>query len=299
MKNFILTVVLIACPIHAMEQQAPRTGLSALLDVTQTEAPATFDSRENLHAPHSQDQHMAKKHVRILYDIQHADVTTIKLSALKETARFEIFDALCSAIAYGEKSPASARIVRRGMMIFGAEGYHAAFIRSVAEKDIALLKGLCSDSYSHMVRIAWQQDSEDYRDAFTTLESNRTWILKNNLQSTVAQLFDSETLRAQAKTLNHEARFSLWRKQLPAQPVVSQPRDEEYREQIIDAQPQIPHSFSFLEEESEPLNELPQKKSPLLMWLDQQIERIGKNWRIVSACCAAGAWFSWHYSARK
>lgn len=295
MKYYILTLIFISCSVHGMEQTlGQRVGLSALLSGTITAAQNSPVSSFLASTSSTSEEKLEFEKIiakELINDIP-------KKNALI-TDKKDFFDALCSAIAYGEKSPIPARIVRRGMMIFGAEGYHAVFIRSLEEKNINLLKGLCSDSYNHMVRIAWQQDSDDYHNAITTLENSRAWILKNNLQSTVAQLFDSETLRTQAKTLNCEARFSFWCKHLPAQTVALKPDDEENLEQITDAEPQAPHPFSFPEEESEDSEDYPQKKTPLLMWLDRQIERIGKNWRIVTACCAAGAWFSWHYSARK
>ena len=299
MKYYILTLIFISCSVHGMELKR-HVGLSALLNTKIQGSTTNFLSSHNeTHVLEYGAQLITKQEEAILYDIQHADITTLKLSAMKEATRFEIFDALCSAIAYGEKSPIPARIVRRGMMIFGAEGYHAALIRSLEEKNINLLKGLCSDSYSHMVRIAWQQDSDDYSDAFTTLQNNRAWILENNLQSAIANLFDSKTLEVQAQKIKCAARFSFWRKHLPAQTVALKPYDEENLEQITDAEPQAPHPFSSSVEESEDSESYSQKKAPLLMWLDRQIERIGKNWRIVTACCAAGAWFSWHYSAQK
>lgn len=296
MKYYILTLIFTVCSAQGMEQE--RVGLSALLDDATASQPCNTNflpPQKNSTVPQLTTL-ITERQESILHDIQNADITTVKLSTVKEVARAEIFDALCAAIAYSEKSPVPARIVRRGMMIFGTEGYHTAFVRSLEEKNIALLKGLCSDSYNHMVQLAWRQDSDDYRDAFVTLENNRAWISQNNLQSVVAQLFDSKTLHVRAQGINCAARFSFWHKQLPIPATNSAPGTEENLEQATHSEEDTSHFQNI--EDADSFEEFPEKKTPLLMWLDRQIERASRHWKVLAACCA-GAWVSWHYSARK
>lgn len=298
MKYSIFTLIFISCSIQGMELKPQQNvGLSALLEIDTSDT-KLLQPQKNSTVPQLTTL-ITERQKSILYDIQNADITTVKLNAVKDVARAEIFDALCAAIIHSEKSPVPARIVRRGMMIFGTEGYHTAFVRSLEEKNIALLKGLCSDSYSHMVQLAWRQDSDDYRDAFTTLENNRAWISKNDLQSVVAQLFDSKTLHVRAQVINCAARFSFWRKQLPIPATNPAHGTEENIEQATHSEEDAPDSPYFQNiEDADGYEEFPEKKTPLLMWLDRQIERASRHWKVLAACCA-GAWFSWHYSARK
>jgi hypothetical protein len=271
MKHSTIFVAFLSAFVLSGMESEQRVGLSALLDTTT--AGVTTPSSSFLASDTIADS-LSPSLKELFHTIEEATLKTENPKNLEFVKKLPIFNTLCEALSVQHQSSSFTRMVRRGMMLFfGAEGYHTAFMRAITREDSQLLTGLANDAYAHMVTIAWWQDSDDYAKALNALEKKAVWLTKNNLQSAIEKLLDSEALYREAKQQRKEEVFTAWcsavlarRKAEAAAPPYQIEAPIAIEDPAQNFEP-AHHAMNFQEN--------PEKKNPLLLWFDKQIGRMG------------------------